>query len=114
ARLLRKRGDVAERLGDYAAAHAWYRKAARQLDNTNWTAAISEQAQLACARSGLALRQARFGEAWRFGNLALGQAERIGDWTTAAHAALMVDNLVTQLSWSGVQVARPDVLALYE
>ena len=114
ARLMRKRGDIAERQGEYAAAHGWYRRAARELDGLNWVAVIREQAQLDCARSGLAYRQSQFGEAWRFGNLALGQAERVEDWDTAAHAALMVDNLINQMSWSGVRVSRPDVIGLHE
>jgi tetratricopeptide (TPR) repeat protein len=111
---MRKRGDVAERQGEYTAAHAWYRRAARELDALNWAGVIREQAQLDCARSGLAHRQSHFSEAWRYGNLALAQAERIEDWDTAAHAALMVDNLITQMSWSGAHVSRPDVLALHE
>lgn len=114
ARLHRKRGDVAERRGDYDAALQLYRRAERELRAVNWARGLREQAQLDCARSGLALRQAHFDDAWRFGNLALAQAERVGDWATAAHAALMVDNLINQMSWSGVHVSRPDVLGLHE
>lgn len=114
ARLLRKRGDVAERAGEYAVARRWYQRAARQLRNVPWSTALREQAQLDCARSGLALRQSQSDEAWRYANLALAQAERVGDWSTAAHAALMVDNLITQMSWSGVRVSRPDVLGMHQ
>ena len=113
ARLLRKRGDVAERLGDYARALRCYRDAARELRRVGWAVALAEQARLDCARSGLAFRQSQFDEAWRYGNLALSQAERAGEWMTAARAALMVDNLITQISWSGVTVSRPDVLGLH-
>jgi class 3 adenylate cyclase/tetratricopeptide (TPR) repeat protein len=114
ARLLRKRGDVAERVGDYVAAQRLYVRAARELRAVPWSVAIREQAQLDCARSGFAMRQSRFDEAWRFANVAMAQAERIGDWTTAAHAALMVDNLISQIGRSGGTVTHPDVLGLYE
>ena len=114
ARLWRKRGDVAERRGDYGAARRAYGRAERALRSMPWSQVISEQAQLDCARSGLALRQSQFGESWQYGNRSLSQAQLIGDWATAAHAALMVDNLINRMSWSGVQVARPDVRGLHE
>jgi class 3 adenylate cyclase/tetratricopeptide (TPR) repeat protein len=114
ARLWRKRGDVAECRGDYAGARRAYGRAERALRSVSWAQVISEQAQLDCARSGLAFRQSQFGEAWQYGNRSLSQAQLIGDWATAAHAALMVDNLVNRMSWSGVQVNRPDVRGLHE
>lgn len=114
ARLWRKRGDVAERRGDYAGARRAYGRAERSLRSVSWSQVISEQAQLDCARSGLAFRQSQFGEAWQYGNRSLSQAQLIGDWATAAHAALMVDNLINRMSWSGVQVSRPDVRGLHE
>ena len=64
------------------------------------------------AKSGLAQRQSRLQEAWEFATSALSTAQLVADWKTAAHAASMVDNLVTNLRWDGMVVQRPDVVGL--
>jgi tetratricopeptide (TPR) repeat protein len=77
-----------------------------------WSESLREHARWESARSGIALRQSRHQEAWNYATSALMKAQLVEDWSTAAHAALMVDNLVTSLRWNGVVVQRPDVVAL--
>ena len=113
ARVWRKRAEVAERMGDHHLALRRLARARRVLNRSSWTTAIGENARWDSARSGLALRSGDLGLAWSCATSALSKAELIGDWSTAAHAALMVDNLVTNLRWQGVVATRPDVRALY-
>ena len=87
-------------------------RAARALRTVPWTLAVAEHARWESAKSGLAQRQSRLQEAWEFATSALSTAQLVEDWKTAAHAALMVDNLVTNLRWDGMVVQRPDVVGL--
>ena len=112
ARLWRKRAEVAERMGGNRQAQRRLARAARALRSVPWSSALRERARWESAKSGLALRQSRLEEAWNYATSALSKAQLVEDWKTAAHAALMVDNLVTGLRWEGVVVQRPDVLAM--
>ena len=114
SRLWRKRAEVAERSGGI-------RQAQRRLAQRGKGAADGPvdpgrrastpggnrpRACIAhCASRGLQ-------EAWNYATSALSKAQLVEDWKTAAHAALMVDNLVTNLRWDGVVVQRPDVVEL--
>lgn len=113
ARLARKRAAMVMHSGDYTKARRLLRTAERTLDESPWEQAIGERAHCQSVRSGLALRESRLDEAWAAATQALAQAMLIEDWPTAAHAGMMVDNLVTHLGWKGVAVERPPVLELY-
>lgn len=113
ARILRKRAEVCERTGDNDRATRLLARATGELARETWSTALREQARVLSARSVIAIRRSRYAEAWDLATSALSKAQLTADWPTAAHAALMVDNLVTNLGWEGVEVARPDVAELY-
>ncbi len=114
ARLWRKRAEVAERTGDYARVQRLLARAAKALAGVPWTQAIGEHARWETAQSAFALRQSRLEDAWKYATGAFASAQLIEDWKTAAHAALMLDNMVTTLRWEGTIVQRPDVVQLYQ
>ena len=112
-RLLRKMGEVSERVGDYSMAARRFAQARKAFTSTGWTASIDELAQLEAAVAGLAYRQGRYGDAWQSASAALSQATLIRQWRAAAKAALIIDNVRLNMKWHGVDVDAPDVLGLY-
>lgn len=113
ARLLRKRAEVAERQGEHARALRHLQRASRVLVDAPWHETIRDEARIQSAKSVIAIRQSRLSDAWELATSALSKAQLIEDWSTASHAALMVDNLVTSLRWEGVEIQRPDVVEFY-
>lgn len=113
ARIHRRIGEVEERLGNYAEAQRAYRRATRTWEKVPWHQAIGERTLLLTARAGLAYRRSRYDEAWTLGAAAMTQADLIGDLRAAAHAALVVSNVVMHLRWQGAVVQRIDVIDMF-
>lgn len=113
ARIDRRIGEVEERLGNYGAARRAYRRATMAWEKVPWHQGIAERTLLLTARAGLAYRQSRYDEAWTLGAAAMTQADLIGDQRAAAHAALVVSNVVMHLRWQGAVVQRIDVVDMF-
>jgi class 3 adenylate cyclase/tetratricopeptide (TPR) repeat protein len=113
ARLLRLRGEIAERRGDVVAAGRCYQRARAIWRTTELGVGIAEQAQLSAVEAGLAYRQARYATAWELATAAFAQAGLVDDAHVAARAGHQIHNLAFHMRLRGNHVNTPDVVALY-
>jgi tetratricopeptide (TPR) repeat protein len=102
SRLLLKQARVRQLEGSFVQARRWLTRAARLLELSGDTTIDAERARLAVARASIAKDQNRPQEIARWCQLALEEAERVGDKPTEAHAAFLLDHAY-------VRLGRPDL-----
>ncbi len=113
ARLLRLRGEIAERTGDVRQAARCFRQARAIWKSTEFGSDIVEQARLKVAEAALAYRQGRYLDAWDLASAALTQGNAIDEPSVAARAGLLINNLVFHIRMRGHALDTLDLAELY-
>ena len=113
ARLLRLRGEIAERTGDVERASLSFHRARRIWRSAEFGSEIVEQARLKVAEAALAYRQARYDDAWDLACAALSQGRTVDEPSVAARAGLLVNNLVFHIRMRGHELSVLDLTELY-
>jgi class 3 adenylate cyclase/tetratricopeptide (TPR) repeat protein len=113
ARLLRLRGEIAERTGEVRRAATCFKRARAIWRSEEFGAGVVEQARLGAAEAALAYRQARYADAWVLASAALAQGNFVEDPATAARAGLILNNLLFHMRLRGFSVRGPDLTELY-
>ena len=113
ARLLRLRGEIAERSGNVQQATQCFRRARAIWRAEEFGAEIVEQARLKVAEAALAYRQARYADAWDLASAALAQGTTVDEPSVAARAGLLINNLVFHIKLRGHDLHGLDLAELY-
>lgn len=113
ARLLRLRGEIAERSGNVQQASQCFRRARAIWRAEEFGAEIVEQARLKVAEAALAYRQARYADAWDLASAALAQGTTVDEPSVAARAGLLINNLVFHIKLRGHDLHGLDLAELY-
>jgi class 3 adenylate cyclase/tetratricopeptide (TPR) repeat protein len=113
ARLLRLRGEIAERSGNVEQASQCFRRARAIWRAEEFGAEIVEQARLKVAEAALAYRQSRYADAWDLASAALAQGNTVDEPSVAARAGLLINNLVFHIKLRGHDLHGLDLAELY-
>jgi class 3 adenylate cyclase/tetratricopeptide (TPR) repeat protein len=113
ARLLRLRGEIAERAGDVRQSASCYRQARAIWRREEFGCDMVEQARLKLAEAALAYRQGRYFDAWDLASAALAQGTAVDEPSVAARAGLLINNLVFHIRMRGHELDTLDLAELY-
>jgi class 3 adenylate cyclase/tetratricopeptide (TPR) repeat protein len=113
ARLLRLRGEIAERRGEGDEAARHFKRARALWRGEEFGSGVAERARLAVAEAALAYRRSRYADAWDLASAALAQSTVIDEPRIAARAGMLVNNLVFHMRLRGHDVRGPDSIELY-